>query len=258
MERMLAAIPALRAHTARLAAVPLVVALLTLAGGCGGAPPVRHSAASHAAEPTAPASARGQLAARVAAARDERYVAGYTLAGNGRAPGTVTVTIAMDGSWLVVITGGALGGTVDVAIAGSVSGLYQCALSGTSPGCVWVAAPSGRVPAAADPRVQHLFTDWLGVLTDRQAAISVGTAAALPGSRGECFSVEPSSASLATPVDPGIYCYDTDGTLTAAALAMGTLTLAGSPAPAPPAAVLPAPVVSRDPLPIAGPATPAA
>lgn len=254
---MPAAVPALR-RAARLVAVPLILAPLALAGGCGGAPPAPVSASSPAAEPTAPASARGQLAARVAASLDERYVAGYTLTGDGRAPSTVTVTIAMDGSWLVAITGGALGGTVDVAVAGSASGLYQCALSGTSPGCVRVAAPSGQVPAAADPQLQHVFTDWLGVLTDRQAAISVGTAAALPGSRGECFSIEPSSASLATPVDPGIYCYDTDGTLTAAALPMGTLTLAGSPAPAPPTAVLPAPIVSRDPLPIADPAASAA
>lgn len=254
MERMPAAIPAVRARAARLVAIPLVVALLALAGGCGGAPPAPpDSTASPSAEPTAPASARSQLAARVATARDERYVAGYTLTGNGRAARTVTVTIAMDGSWLVTITNGALGGTVDVAVAGSASGLYQCALSGTSTGCVRVAAPSGQVPAAADPQFQHVFTDWLGVLTDRQAAISVATAAALPGSRGQCFSIEPSSASLATPVDPGIYCYATDGTLTAAALTMGTLTLSGSPAPAPPTITLPAPVVSQDPVPIADP-----
>jgi hypothetical protein len=192
----------------------------------------------------------------VAAAQDKRYVAGYTLTTKGRAPRLVTVTVALDGSWLVSIPGGALGGTTDVAVADSTAGLFQCATGG----CVKVASARGRLPARYDPRVQHVFTDWLGVLADRQVALAVDAAAGLPGSRGQCFSVEPSSASLAAPLDPGIYCYANDGTLTAAALGLGTLVLSGTPSPAPPTAALPGPVVARDPLPVAGapPASPSA
>ncbi|MEN3306186.1 MAG: hypothetical protein V7603_2388 [Micromonosporaceae bacterium] len=239
----------------------LALALLAAGTACTGQPPARPGeAASGSPVPTAPADAWGRLAARVAAAQDKRYVAGYTLTTTGRAPRLVTVTVALDGSWLVSIPGGALGGTIDVAVADSTAGLFQCAVSGASPGCVRVAGTDGRLPARLDPRVQHLFTDWLGVLTDRQVAISVDVAAALPGSHGQCFSIEPSSASLAAPVDAGIYCYDADGTLTAAALGLGTLVLAGTPTAPPPTAALPGPVVPRDPLPVAGtpPASPSA
>jgi hypothetical protein len=231
----------------------LALALLGLAAGCGGQPPVRPgAAASGSPVPTTPADPWGRLAARVAAAQDKRYTAGYTLTSKGRAPRMVGVTIAQDGSWLVTIPGGALSGAADVAVADSTAGLFQCAVSGASPGCVRVAGPRGKLPARWDPRVQHVFTDWLGVLADRQVAISVDSANPLPGARGQCFSVEPSSASLAAPVDAGIYCYDTDGTLTAAALGLGTLVLAGTPAAAPPTAGLPGPIVPRDPLPVAG------
>jgi hypothetical protein len=236
----------------------LALALLAAGAGCTGRPPVTSgAAASGTAVPTAPADAWGQLAARVAAAQDKRYVAGYTLTAKGRAPRVVTVTVALDGSWLVSIPGGALGGTADVAVADSRAGLFQCALGGSSPGCVRVAGSTGRLSARFDPRIQHLFTDWLGVLADRQVAISVDVATTLAGARGRCFSVEPSSASLAAPVDAGIYCYDTDGTLTAARLSLGTLVLAGTPAAPPPSAALPGPIVPRDPLPVAG-APPAA
>ena len=59
------------------------------------------------------------------------------------------------------------------------------------------------------------------------------SAAPLPGARGQCFSVQSNSAGLTSPVDPGVYCYDDNGTLTAAALPLGTLTLASAPAPGP-------------------------
>jgi len=202
--------------------------------------------------PTAPADPWGQLAGRVAAARDSRYVAGYTLQTKGRPARTVTVTIAGDGSWLVTIPGGALGGTADVAVAATPAGLYECAL-GAPTNCVRVGNPDGALPPRSDPRVYHVFTDWLRPLGNRDAAISVDTAAPLPGARGQCFSIEPNSAALASPVDPGVYCYDDKGTLTAAALPLGTLTLASAPAPAPPTVVLPGPVVPGTPLGTAAP-----
>jgi hypothetical protein len=179
-------------------------------------------------------------------------VAAYTLQTKGRPARTVAVTIATDGSWLVAVPGGALGGTADVAIADTKAGLYQCAL-GPPPGCVRVANADGALPTRNDPRVHHLFTDWLRALGNREAALSVATAAPLPGSRGQCFSIEANSAALAPPVDPGIYCFDEKGTLTAASLALGTLTLASAPAPAPPTVTLPGPVVPGTPLGTAAP-----
>jgi hypothetical protein len=252
MERVRAQGSTRRAGAARLAAAATLLALLT--AGCGGRPPTLPSdATSDDPAPAAPADAWGRLAARVAAAQDKRYVAGYTLATRGRPDRSVSVTVAQDGSWLVNVPDGALSGTADVAVADSAAGLYQCAVGGASPGCVRVAGPGGHLPARLDPWVEHLFTDWLSVLTDRQVAISVDTATPIPGARGQCFSVEPSSASLAPPVDPGIYCYDADGTLTAATISAGTLLLTGAPMPAPATVALPAPVVPRDPLPTDGP-----
>jgi len=235
-----------------VAAILSGTAVLALSG-CTATPPVLDDP-SPTAGPTGPTDAWGQLAARLAVAQDRRYAASYTLTTKGRGPRTVSVTIAQDGTWLVAVPGGALGGTADVAIAANPSGLYQCAL-GAAPSCVRVAAPDGTVPAANDPRVEYLFTSWLRILADRQQAIAVNPAT-LAGAAGQCFSVEPNSAALTPPVDAGIYCYDDNGTLTAATLAMGSFTLAGAPGPAPATIALPGPVTSGPPLGMAAPPPP--
>src|SRR5262249_26284055 len=160
-------------------------------------PPVLPDQTPSTVVATAPADPWGRLAARVAATLDNHYVARYTLASRGRPARTVTVTVAADGSWLVVIPGGALGGSVDMALASTPAGLYECAPSsapgGPAPGCFRLGNRDSQLPARYDPRVQHVFTDWLGVLTNRQVALSVDEAAPLPGSRGQCFSVEANS-----------------------------------------------------------------
>jgi hypothetical protein len=233
---------------------PLLVAIalgVTALAGCASAPPVLPDA-TPTTTATAPSDPWGQLAGRVAAARDNRYVAAYTLQTRGRPARTVAVTVATDGSWLVTVPGGALGGTADIAVAGTKNGLYQCALAPPG-GCVRVANPDGALPAKSDPRVQHLFSDWLDALGNRDAALSVASSAPLPGSRGQCFSVEPNSAALAPPVDPGVYCFDEKGALTAAALGLGSVTLASAIAPAPPTVTLPGPVVPGAPLGTAAP-----
>ena len=222
--------------------------------------PAARPAASPTPLPTGPTEARAQLAARAAAAKDRRLVAVYTLSSANRADRTVVVTRATDGSWRVDVPGGALGGTADTSVARTRDGLFQCALSAIDdlavPACVRVAGVNGRLPARFDPRVQHVFTDWLEVLTDRRAALAVSRARQLPGVRGACFSVESNSASLAAPLDVGIYCYATDGTLTGARLGFGTLVLAGTPTPPPPAVTLPGPTVDRAPLPMTSPPPP--
>ena len=98
-------------------------------------------------------------------------MAGYTLQTRGRPARTVTVTIAGDGSWLVTIPGGALGGGADVAVAATPGGLFECTV-GAPTNCYRVGSAEAALPARSDPRVHHVFTDWLQVFSNRDAAIS--------------------------------------------------------------------------------------
>jgi hypothetical protein len=66
------------------------------------------------------------------------------------------------------------------------------------------------------------------VLADPHAALSVTSAATLPGVSGTCFSVEPTTVSIAPPIDPGIFCYGDDGMPTGVRTRFGTLALSGS------------------------------
>jgi hypothetical protein len=216
-------------------------------------------------QPSVPPGERDQLAGLAAAAKDKRYVATYTLATAKRPDRTVTVALATDGTWVVAVPAGALGGLADIAIYHSGAGTFQCTLgpaAGTAgtrpdlgpltPGCVAVAS----LPQANDPQVEHIFTDWIDALVDRATALSVAAAPVLPGARGTCFSVESTAAALAPPVDPGVYCYDPDGVLTGAKIGFGTLTLAGAVAAAPPSVTMPGPTVSRPLLTMTAPSPP--
>ncbi|HEX5594669.1 MAG TPA: hypothetical protein VFX61_01405 [Micromonosporaceae bacterium] len=239
----------------------LILAAALLLGGCGASAAGPAAPTPDPSESVVPAEterpAHAQLAALAAAAEDRRFTGRYTLSSDGRTDRNIAVALAEDGSWRVDIQGGALSGTADVAIAQTSDGLFQCALPAPhnqiAPVCVRVGDPGGRIPAGIDPRVQHLFTSWGRVLSDRQAPLAVSPAQALPGAVGSCFSVESISASLQPPLEVGIYCYDPDGTLTAARVAFGTLVLAGPLAAAPPAITLPGPVVAGEPLRITGP-----
>ncbi len=240
----------------RLAPVITLLGAGLLAAGCTGSAGPPAEAAEKPTPSAVPLDARTQLAGLAAAAKDRRFLAGYTFTQSGRPARTVMVTLAADGSWRVDVPGGALGGQANVALAGNRNGLYQCRLSGENAGCVKAAGPDGSFPASMDPRVQHPFVDWIDELTDRQAALSVETAPLLPGARGACFSVEANSAALAAPVDPGIYCYEVDGTLTGLRAGFGTLILATAVSPAPPTATLPGPVTAGAPLSTAAPPAP--
>jgi len=153
----------------------LVAALLAALSGCTSRPPVLPDATPGSPGPTTLTDPWGQLAGRVAAARDSRFVAGYTLQTRGRPARTVTVTIAGDGSWLVTIPGGALGGGADVAVAATPGGLFECTV-GAPTNCYRVGSAEAALPARSDPRVHHVFTDWLQVFSNRDAAISVASA----------------------------------------------------------------------------------
>lgn len=255
-----------------------MVTLLTVVfsvAACGTGHPPAIGDPEPTAVPTQPTDAAGQLAGLVAAAQDRHYVAAYTLTSHDHPNRTVLASVATDGSWRVDIPAGALSGAADVAIVGNATGTYQCLLSGSgttaattpdtpppassspgtpsappsapatdyvAPACVKVANAGEVVPHRYDPVFEHLFTDWLDVLADQNAPIDVFTASALPHSTGTCFSVEPSSASLVPPVDAGIFCFAPDGTMTAASIADGALTLDPPAGPAPPTNGLPAPI----------------
>jgi len=243
----------------RLLVLPLVLALAILSG-CGGSTPQAKEnpspSAASAVPNNDPAQPRARLAARAAAAKDLRQTASYLWKAGGRPDRTVSVQRAVDGSWRVDMQGVAHGGTVDIAMVFTGGALHQCALpTGAVPraGCVRLEGP---LPRTADPKVWHLFSDWLNLFTDRAQPLEVSMAAPLQGAAGECFSIESSAVSLQSPLDAGIYCYERDGTLTAARMPAGTVLLAGQPGPAPPAVPLPGPVVPGAPLPLAAPPSP--
>jgi hypothetical protein len=229
-----------------------IILMAALLAGCGSDPVVGPAAASSATTSGGPIlGPRDALAARAAAAKDLRQVAFYVLRTNGRPDRTISVTRAVDGSWRVDVPGGAHGGAVDIALVYRGGAVHQCVLPAS--GCRRI---EGQLPKTADPKVQHLFSDWLGLLTDRQQPLAVSVAQPLDGAAGECYSLESSATSLQLPLDAGIYCYERDGTLTAARLSFGTIVLAGKPGAAPPSQALPGPLVAGQPLPLAAPPSP--
>jgi hypothetical protein len=258
-----------RRAAGRLLVLPATMLLATLlpAAACSSGPP--------GPDPTptviGPQADRDHLAGLAAAAQGRAYVATYQLTATGHIDRTITVAIGSDGSWLVAIPATVLSGLADVAIFHSAASGnkaaadYQCLLgpaAGTagvrpdlgplSPGCIRFTA----LTSATDPRVQHVFTDWLVALTDRATALSVTARPAPEGVAGACFAVESTSAALSPPVDPGWYCFTPDGQLTAASVGFGTLRLTGPVASAPPSVAMPGPVVARGLVPMVAPSPP--
>jgi len=228
-----------------------VITGVLVAACSAGAPDAAESTGATPAP--AQADPRGLLAARVAVAKDQRYVAAYTLTMAGRAPRSILVSVATDRTWRVDIQGGALGGTADVAIAGRPEGQYQCPLNPAS-GCVKVAASGKKLPPAVDPRIQYVFIGWLDVLLDRQVPLSVAPAAPLAGTSAPCFAVEPGVTAIQPPIDSGVFCYNDNGILTAARLPFGQLMLTGDVIAAPATISLPGPVVDAAPMATTAPA----
>ncbi len=224
--------------------------LLTLTAGmvlaaCSDPPP----STGETGAPNVPDDPRTSLAARAAAAQDLHQVATYRLRTPEKPDRTVTITAAKDGGWRLDVPGQALGGTVDIALVSTGAALYQCALPDA--GCVRVS----RIAASFDPRLQHLFTDWLQVFMDRDAPLAVSVTA-LAGVQGTCFAVDSSAVSVKAPLDAGIFCFADDGTLTGARTAVGTLSLTGTPSAGPTSVTLPGPIKVGQPLPNASPPAP--
>ncbi|MFI2710414.1 hypothetical protein ACH495_09830 [Micromonospora sp. NPDC018662] len=197
-------------------------------------------------------AARDELAGLAAAAQDRHLTATYAFAPPGGPSRTVTVTSGNDGSWRVDVPGWGRDGTVDVSLAATSDGLFQCALPSagwTRPaGCVRLGDADDAVPRRLDPRVQHPFTDWLEVLTDRRAPLAVSPAKSPAGVTGRCYAVDSTSASLNAPLDVGVYCFGEDGTPLAVRATLGSLTLTGSPGPAPATVELAGAVTDGEPV----------
>lgn len=232
------------------AAVLLLTGVTACSGESQGAAQPTASASSDASAEVVP-RARGALAARAARAMDTAYAALYTLDDGRGQPRSVVATVGRDGTWRVDVTGGALGGTADVSIVSTATGVYQCTLGSQSnpinPTCVKVAKPGKRVPADFSPRVERLFRQWLPVFTDRQAALSVAEVPPMADAKGTCFSIDSISASLADPVDIGIYCYADDGVLTAARVGFGEIKVTNQ-VPGPATVTLPGPETAGPPM----------
>ncbi|MCO1596818.1 hypothetical protein M8C17_16810 [Micromonospora sp. RHAY321] len=239
---------------------PLVFALPTLLVACTSEQPPSPPPPTDPG-PVEVAAARDELAALAAAAQDRHLVAQYVYSQAGQPDRTIVFTSANDGGWRVDVPGGALGGTVDVSLAATADGLFQCALPSAGrpepAHCVRLGERDDALPRKLDPRVQHPLTDWLDVLTDRRAPLAVAPADTPRGFTGTCYSVDSTSASLNAPLDVGIYCYDRDGTPTGVRTEAGSLKLAAPPGPAPASVQLAGPVVvDQEPLDTAAPPTP--
>jgi hypothetical protein len=229
-----------------LMARPLMIAATALAvaaaaAGCSGA-----GNAQAKTSPTPPATAAAalppaaQLAGRAVLGQDQYYAATYRFTPSDGSPaGTALVARTRAGVRLdLVQPADATRVARTTVVVQNRAGTVFCRLTSAARACL----PAGaRPPADADPRLHHAFTDWLDKLADPAAALSVTVAAAPRGATGTCYSVEGVAASLDPPVDPGLYCFDNVGRITALRVAAGLLTVSAVTTP-PPDVTVPAPV----------------
>lgn len=218
------------AHTRTGTAVAALTLILAVAAaGCGTA-----TAVSEPEPAPARPSARAALAGRVATALDTAFTAEYTWSEGG----TVTVWAADDGTWRVDVPDWALGGTVDVTVAWTTGGFFQCAAGR----CVKLAGLTGEIPREYDPHVQQPFTAWLPQLLDRRLPFAVSQ-------EGDCFTLTPNTVVVDTPIPAGEWCLDQAGTiLSVTSGAFGTLDLAAPAAAPEPTVELPGEITDDEPL----------
>ncbi len=189
------------------------MACVTLLAGCGTA-----TAVDEPDPAPRPAGAQATLIGRVSKALDATFTAEYEWSGGT----SVTVWAAEDGTWRVDVPGWGLGGAMDVSVAWTTGGFFQCA----EQACVKLAGITGEIPAAYDPEVQRPFVEWLPLLLDRHLPFAISR-------EGDCFTLTPNTVVVDAPIPGGEWCLDSGGTiLSVAAEELGTLTLVGSPQPA--------------------------
>jgi hypothetical protein len=206
----------------------LTIAVLA-AAGCGTATAVDDREQA----PPRP-SAQATLIGRVSKALDATFTAEYEWSSGG----TVTVWAAQDGTWRVDVPDWALGGTVDVTVAWTTGGFFQC----VADRCVKIAGITGEIPRDYDPRVQLPFVEWLPQLLDRHLPFAVSQ-------DGDCFTLTPNTVVVDTPIPPGEWCLDDAGTiLSVESGEFGTLELAAPPEKAVATVELPGDITDAEPL----------
>ncbi|WP_460541458.1 hypothetical protein [Glycomyces halotolerans] len=179
-------------------------------------------------------SAQSTMIARVSKALDATFTAEYAWSEGG----TVTVWAAEDGTWRVDVPAWAHGGEIDVTVAWTTGGFFQCA----EDECVKLAGIAGRIPERFDPRVQRPFVEWLPRLLDRHLPFAVAR-------DGDCFTLTPNTVVVDTPFPPGEWCLDQEGTIrSVSGPGIGELTLTGEMGPAVATVELPGEVVEGEPL----------
>lgn len=207
----------------------LTVAVLATGTGCGTATVV-----DRGEEAPRRASAQATLIGRVSKALDATFTARYAWSEGGE----VTVWAAQDGTWRVDVPDWALGGTVDVTVAWTTGGFFQC----VADRCVRLAGITGEIPRDFDPRVQLPFVEWLPQLLDRHLPFAVAQ-------EGDCFTLTPNTVVVDTPIPPGEWCLDDAGTILSVQSGdFGTLELTAPPEKAASTVELPGEITDADPL----------
>ncbi|MEU6251041.1 hypothetical protein [Glycomyces sp. NPDC047010] len=207
----------------------LTTAAVIAAAGCGTA-----TAEPEPNEPPPRHSAQATLIGRVTRALDTTFTAEYAWSEGG----TVTMWAAQDGTWRVDVPDWGLGGTVDVSVAWTTGGFFQCAAGR----CVKLAGITGEIPNRYDPHVQRPFVEWLPLLLDRHMPFSVAQ-------DGDCFTLTPNTVVVDTPIPGGEWCLSQDGTiLSVESKEFGTLELEGEPGEAAATVELPGDIVEEEPL----------
>ncbi|MCH7233054.1 hypothetical protein L0U85_19660 [Glycomyces sp. L485] len=203
--------------------------LLWVSAGCGTATVVD--------EPDPPprrVSAKSALIGRISQALDVTFTAEYEWSEGS----TVTVWAAEDGTWRVDVPGWGHGGAVDVSVAWTTGGFFQCA----DEVCVKLAGITGEIPEDYDPKVQRPFVEWLPLLLDRHLPFAVSQ-------EGDCFNLTPNTVVVDAPIPAGQWCLDQSGTVLSVAIEQfGTLTLTGPPQAAAATVELPGEVVEGEPV----------
>lgn len=205
------------------------MASLILLSGCGTA-----TAINEPDPAPRPAGAQAALTGRVSKALDATFTAEYEWSEGD----PVTVWVAEDGTWRVDVPGWGLGGEVDVSVAWTTGGFFQCA----DQTCVKLAGITGELPTAFDPEVQRPFVEWLPLLLDRGLPFAVAQ-------DGDCFTLTPNTVVVNAPIPGGEWCLDAEGALVSmAADGFGTLTLVGAPQPPVETVELPGEVAEAEPV----------
>lgn len=209
-------------------AAALLVGALLLAACTDGSPEAEPTpTVSPSASPSTDAATT--LARLAATSAKSSYSASYTV--TGAHPGRAYLVRTPNGYRFELATG--TGTTARRAmLIRTTAGTVSCTVVPKPVTCLKVAGPGKGVPAVFDAGLQHVFSDYLVLLSRGGPAYTVTDA--LPGSGGgQCFDVAlAASPAPAGAVAAGTYCFDPDGVPTRVTYPSGSLVLlARGPAP---------------------------